>query len=88
MLLLCLGPILSRPLDPGRVEEEAPGLPVPLEARKNQCICVCWVSAAEEVPLGVEGYKDEVDGSRVKDDMEVLGRGVRSELSCGCDSAA
>ena len=39
---------------PGR-EEEALGLPVPLEARKNQCAWVCWVSAAEEVPFGVEG---------------------------------
>ena len=35
LLLLCLRPILSCPLDLGRVEEEAPGLPVPLEARRT-----------------------------------------------------
>ena len=46
--------MLSRLLDPG-CEEEALGLPVPLEARKNQRAWVCWVSAAEEVPFGVEG---------------------------------
>jgi hypothetical protein len=54
--------MLSRSLDPGRGEEETPGLPVPLEAP----MCVCWVSAAEEVPFVVEGYGDDVDGSRVK----------------------
>jgi len=32
VLLLCLGPTLSHRLDPGRVEVEARGLPVPLEA--------------------------------------------------------
>jgi len=47
--------MLSRPLDPGRTEEEAPGLPVPLEARKNQCVCGCWGSPVEEVPFGAEG---------------------------------
>jgi hypothetical protein len=46
--------MLSCPLDSGRAEEGAPGLPVPLEARKNQCVCGCWISAAEEVPLGVD----------------------------------
>ena len=87
--------MLSRPLDPGRTEEEAPGLPVPLETRKNQWVCVCWgfpapvaaVSVMEEVPFGVKGYDDEVDGSPVKDDMEVFGRGVRSGWSCNRDLA-
>ena len=32
----------------------------------------------EEVPFGVEAYDDGVDGSRVKVNMEVFGRGVRS----------
>jgi hypothetical protein len=32
----------------------------------------------EEVPFGVEGYDDDVDGSRVKYNMEVFGREVRS----------
>jgi hypothetical protein len=76
--------MLSRPLDPGHTEE-APGRPVPLEARQNQWGCVCrgfpdpvaGVSAMEEVPFGVEGHDDDVDGSRVKDDMEVFGRRVR-----------
>ena len=45
------------------------------------------MSAAEEVPFGVEGYDGDVDSSRVKDDMEVLGRGVRSGAPCDCDSA-
>jgi hypothetical protein len=60
-------------LDPGRAEEEAPGLPVPLEARKNQCIWdddACWgVSAIEDAPFVVEGYDDDDDGSRVNKDM-------------------
>ena len=46
------------------------------------------VSAVEEVPFGVEGYDDDVEGSRVKDGMEVFGRGVRLGLSCAWDSAA
>jgi hypothetical protein len=46
------------------------------------------VSPAEEVPFGREGYDDDVDGSRVKDDMEGFVRGVRSGLSRrNCDSA-
>ena len=40
MLLLCLCPTLSRPLDPGGAEE-APGLPVPLEARKKASAYAC-----------------------------------------------
>jgi hypothetical protein len=56
---------------------------------------VCWVlsvpdvaSAIKEVPIGVEGYDDDVDGSCAKDDREVLGRRVRSGTSCYCDSVA
>jgi len=49
---------------------------------------VCWVSAAEEEPFGSEGYDGDVDGSRVKDDMEVSECSVQSELSCDCDPAA
>ena len=49
---------------------------------------MCWVSAAEEVPFGSEGYNDDFDGSWVKGNMEVSGRGVRSGLSRDCDSAA
>jgi len=55
--------MLSRLLDPGHVEEEAPRLPVPLEARKNQCVWVCCVSAAEKVQFGVEGYDGDGDSS-------------------------
>ena len=63
VLLLCIGWMLSRLLDPGRVEEEAPRLPVPLGARKNQWVCTCCVNAApvpvvsavDEVLFGVEG---------------------------------
>jgi hypothetical protein len=85
--------MLSRPLDPGRMEEEALVLPAPLGARKNQCVCMCCilpapdvVSAIKEVPIGVEGYDDDVDGSRAKDHREVFERGVRSGASCYCDS--
>ena len=60
---------------------------MPLEARRNQSECVRWASAAEEVPSGVEGWEDDVDGSHVNDDMELFGRGMRSGLSCDCDSA-
>ena len=85
---LCLLLMLSCQLDSGRTEG-AHGLPVPLEARKNQWACVCWgfpapaavVFAIEEVPFEMEGYDDDVDGSRVKDDMEVFGRRVRSGWS-------
>jgi hypothetical protein len=34
------------------------------------------VSAVKEVPIGVEGYDDDVDGSRAKDNREVFERGV------------
>ena len=40
VLLPCLFPTLSRPLDPGRAEE-VPGLPVPLEARKKNSVYAC-----------------------------------------------
>ena len=53
---------------------------------------MCWVLSApddvpaiKEVPIGVEGYDDDVDGPRVKDDREVFGCGVRS---CCCDPVA
>ena len=46
------------------------------------------VSTVEEVPFGVDGYDDDVEVSRVKDEIEVFGRGVRSGFSCNCDSAA
>jgi hypothetical protein len=52
------------------------------ELKKNQCVCVCCilpapdvVSAVKEVPIGVEGYDDDVDGARAKDDREVFERG-------------
>ena len=68
---------------------------MPLEARRNQWVCVCWgflapvatASVMEGVPFGVKGYDNEVNGSHVKDDMEVFGYGVRSGWSCNCDSA-
>ena len=76
--------MLSHPLDPGCTEEVS-GLPVPLETQKNQCACVCWgfpasvaaVSVMEEVPFGVKGYNDEVDGLCVNGDMDIFGYGVR-----------
>jgi len=74
------------PVNPGHAEE-APGLPLPLKARKNQRAWACWVSAAAEVPFRVEGYDDDVDG-RIKDNMEVFGHGVRSGASSDCGSAA
>jgi hypothetical protein len=37
---------------------------------------VWWVFPAEEIPLTVERYDDDVDASREKEDMEVFGRGV------------
>ena len=46
-----------------------------------------WTSAAE-ILFGIEGYDDDVDGSRVNDDMEVFGRGMRLELWCDCNLAA
>jgi hypothetical protein len=33
------------------------------------------VSVVKEVPIGVEGYDDDVDGSRAKDDRKVFERG-------------
>ena len=39
------------------------------------------------MPFGVEGYDGDADSSRVKDDMDVFGRGVWSGASCNCDSA-
>ena len=60
-----------------------------------ECVCVCWVlpapdvvSTIREIPIGVEGYDDNVDGSRAKDDGEVIGRGVQSGASCYYDSVA
>jgi len=76
--------MLSHALDPGRAEGEAPGMLVAREAQKKP---MGWISAGEEVPFGVEGYDDGVNSSRVKDDMEVFGRGARSEATCDCDSA-
>ena len=85
-MLLCLGPILSRPLI--------------LDTRKKRLGCQChwklektsayagWVFPAQEVSFGVEGYDDDVDASRVKEDMEVFGRGVWSGLLCDCDLTA
>ena len=56
---------------------------------------MCWVlpapdvvSTIKEVPIELEGYNDDVDGSRAKDDREVFGRRVRSGASCHCDSVA
>ena len=49
---------------------------------------MCWVSAAERVPFGSEGYNNDLDGSWAKGNMEVSERGVRSGLSRDCDSAA
>ena len=50
-----------------------------------ECVCVCCVFPApdvvytiREILIGVEGYDDNVDGSRAKDDGEVIGRGVQS----------
>jgi len=45
------------------------------------------MSAIKEVPIRVEGYDDDVDGSRAKDDR-YFGRGVQSGASCYCDSVA
>jgi len=39
------------------------------------------------VPFGVEGYDDDLDSSRVKDDMEVFGQGVWLGAFCDCDPA-
>jgi len=41
------------------------------------------VCATEEGPFEVEGYDEAVDGSGVKDDMEVFGHGGR-RLSFDC----
>ena len=78
--------MLSHPLDPERWKKHL-WYQRHWELKKNQCVCVCWVlpapdvvSAIKEVPIGVEGYDDNVDGSRAKDDREVFGRGVRSGL--------
>ena len=56
---------------------------------------MCWVLPAPDVvstikegPIGVEGYNDDVDSSRAKDDREVFGRGVRLGASCHCDLVA
>ena len=60
-----------------------------------ECVCVCCVfpapdvvSTIREILIGVEGYDDNVDGSRAKDDGEVIGRGVQSGASCYYDSVA
>jgi len=45
------------------------------------------VCATEEGPFEVEGYDEAVDGSGVKDDMEVFGHGGR-RLSFDCDLVA
>ena len=37
------------------------------------------MSAIKEVPIGIEGYDVDVDGSRAKDDTEVFGRGCSRE---------
>lgn len=40
-----------------------------------------------DVPFGVKGDDVEVDGLRVKDDVEVFGRGVHSVWSSNSDLA-
>ena len=49
---------------------------------------VVVVAAVEEVPPGVEGYDDDVEGSRVKDHGGFWTRSTVGLFSCICDSAA
>jgi len=46
------------------------------------------VAAVEEVPPSVEGYDDDVEGSRVKDRGGFWTRSAVALVSCICDSAA
>ena len=46
-------------------------------------LCLRW----RKYPFVVEGYDDDVDGSRVKDNTEAFGCAVRSGWLCNYDSA-
>lgn len=77
-------------LQEGRITTDLPKLGGAEGRRAAEVVQVPFavVSAVEEVPPGVEGYDHDVEGSPVKDDMKVFGRGVWSAFSCICDSVA
>jgi hypothetical protein len=88
MLLLRLCPTLSRPLDPGRAGKSPRAASATRSSKKTSAYACAEGLLRRKYHSASERYDNDDDGSRVKDDMEVSGRGVRSGLSYDCDSAA